>query len=404
MVFSSFVYFQIDRIMRTSSEMAIIGLSKQVKTLYGLPQLREFHMLRDTDSLKAGPRIKPENLLIILRDTSLNITTSNTNDPELIEHSSKEIDRLFESEKDDIFSQVSIDGEPYRIYTAYFFSRNGEWGILQICQSIEIEKIVLSKLLGILLLLGFTSIAILALISWMLAKKSLEPIKESWEQQKRFIADASHELRTPLTVMKANLEIPLQEKNGTISDNYVWIKNAYDETDNMSRIVNTLLELTQIDSGQKIIEKRRINISELAEKSTSSIIPLSNEKKIKIVQDFEEELFIMGDAQKLKQLMIILLDNALKYTKEGYIDISLKKNNSSILLQVSDTGIGISQEDKKHIFERFYRADKTRSRVQGSLGLGLSIAKWIVDEHNGKLEVESEVNKGSVFRVIFPIN
>ncbi len=395
-IFSSFIYFQTGHMLRRSSEIAIHGLSRQIKTLHRIPEKRTFHP-DEADDLN----IHPELFIILLRDASLNITSSNTQDSHFMLDSSKEINKLFESKKDNLFSKITIKGEPYRVYTAYFHAQNGEWGVIQICQNIRMEKNILNNLLKTLLLLGLTSIAFLAGISWLLASKSLEPIKTSWEQQKRFIADASHELRTPLTVMKANLEIPLQEQNGTIADHYTWIKNAYEETNNMSYIVSSLLELSQIDSGQIKIFKNTIDLGILLKQTINSIRPLYEEKKIQLSTKIcEEEIFIMGDEQKIKQLIMILLDNALKYTESGSVHVTLSKEKADVLLTIKDSGIGISDEDKIHIFERFYRADKTRSRAQGSLGLGLSIAKWIVEEHNGQIKVESEYQKGSTFTII----
>lgn len=398
MIFSSFIYLRMDHMLRTSSKIAINGLSKQIKTLHELPELHG-PPLSGEKKRHTGER----NIIIILRDASLNVSATTSYDTELLESTSKEIGKMFDEKEDARYSQISFDDTPYRLYTAYFLSKNGEWGIAQIGQNIEFEKKFLENLLKTLLLLGFFSIAILAAISWFLAKKSLEPIKYSWEQQKRFIADASHELRTPLTVMKANLEIPLQEKTGAISDHYIWLQNAYDETNNMSRIVNTLLELSQIDSGQNFIEKNRINLSELLNKSIESIKPLTKEKRINIIKEIENHIFIIGDEQKLKQLIVIFLDNALKYTESGTIKVILAQESSQIVMKISDTGIGISENDKLHIFDRFYRVDKTRSRAQGSLGLGLSIAKWIIEEHNGKVEIDSQLNKGSTFKITFPM-
>ncbi len=395
-IFSSFIYFQTRHTLKRSSEMTVHGLSRQIKSLHHIPQKRIFHP-DEADNLN----IHSEIIMILIRDSSLNITASNTQDSHFILDSSKEINKMFKSKKDSLFSEININSEPYRVYTAYFNSQNGELGIMQICQNIRMEKNILNNLLKTLFLLGLTSIAILAGISWILARKSLDPVKTSWEQQKRFIADASHELRTPLTVMKANLEIPLQEQNGTIADHYIWIKNAYEETNNMSYIVNSLLELSQIDSKQAKIFKNTIDLSILLNRTIDSIKPLYEEKKIQLNTKICEEIFIMGDEQKIKQLIMILLDNALKYTESGSVHITLSKKKTVVLLSIKDSGIGISEEDISHIFERFYRVDKTRSRGQGSLGLGLSIAKWIAEEHNGQIIVESEYQKGSTFTISF---
>lgn len=397
-IFSSFIYIGNHHFMQTSSEMGIKGLSKQIESLHEIPEFRDFPPIKGDRRFRSDRN----NFFIILRNASLNITASNSYETELLDDSYKEIDKLFDTKEDERFSQITFDGQPYRIYTSYFLAENGQWGIMQICQNIEHEKRFLGGLLRSLLIMGFLSIAILAAISWFLAKKSLSPIKTSWEQQKRFIADASHELRTPLTVMQANLEIPLEEMS-TTSDYYQWIQNAYEETNNMRCIVNALFELTQIDSGQKVLEKKDIDFSELVNKSIESMRPLFKEKCVELSKEIDKKVSILGDEQRLKQLIVILLDNAYKYTEQGKVAIHLKKEASQVLLTISDTGIGMSENDEEYIFDRFYRADKARSRMQGSLGLGLSIAKWIIDEHNGKVEVNSALSKGTTFKISFPL-
>ncbi len=390
-IFSALIYFPMSHILETSSERDMRIYSKQIQTLYDIPPMKN----NQNDKNNRRP---PFSYIVILRDPLLDITATNTENTELLLQSINEINRLGEN-RYGVFSKIKTQESTYRVYTTYSY-HFGKRGIVQICQDLRFERNFLNNLFRTLLFIGLISIALLAAISWVMAKKSLKPIKESWEQQKRFIADASHELRTPLTVMKANLEIPLGEKEGNIADHSVWIKNAYDETNNMSNIVNSLLELSKIDSGQIQILKEKIHLSQLVKDTAHRMQPLFNDKSIHLNTEIDDAVYINGDNARINQLLTILLDNALKYTHEGHVKVTLKSHNNRAELVVSDTGIGIYQEDINRIFDRFYRADKTRSRSEGSLGLGLSIAQWIIDEHHGKITVESQDGAGTTFRVI----
>lgn len=367
--------------------------SSKIQTFYDIPPMKN-----DKNNKNNGR--PPYSYIVILRDPLLDITATNTENTELLLKSIDEINRL-DNRGNGVFSIIKTQESSYRVYTTYSFYF-GQRGIVQICQDLRFERNFLTNLLQTISFIGLISIVILAAISWVMAKKSLKPIKESWEQQKRFIADASHELRTPLTVMKANLEIPLGEKEGNIADHSVWIKNAYDETNNMSNIVNSLLELTKIDSGQIQIIKEKIHLSQLVKSTAHRMQPLFMNKTIHLNTQVDDAVYINGDGARINQLLTILLENALNYTHEGHVNVVLKNHSNKAELIISDTGIGIDKEDITRIFDRFFRADKTRSRSEGSLGLGLSIAQWIVDEHHGKITAESQDGEGTVFRVILP--
>ncbi|HEX9017108.1 MAG TPA: ATP-binding protein, partial [Chloroflexota bacterium] len=228
----------------------------------------------------------------------------------------------------------------------------------------------------------------------------LSSLDEAYRTQQRFVADASHELRTPLTVLQANLEL-LQRT--PVSDS-----EAYEETmallrqevSRMSRLVADLLVLARADAGQELkwarVELDRVLIDTLKEAR-----PVAGGLKLSITEIDQVE--IDGDPDRVKQLLLILIDNAVRYTPEGgEVRLGLRRDGGEAVVTVADTGIGIASEDLPYIFERFYRADKARSRAQGGTGLGLSIARWIVDRHGGAISVESTPEKGSTFRVRLP--
>lgn len=282
-------------------------------------------------------------------------------------------------------------------------NNGNEIGVVQVYQSVEVERMFSSQLILTLIIIGLISIVILAVISYVLDGISLIPIKKDWNQQKDFVADASHELRTPLIVIQTNLDVALSDEEGTIEENHEWINNAYTESIKMSKLVNDLLLLAKIDSKEIYIKKESIDITELLKQVISHMRPMFNNKKIKLEENILDNVLVYGDYDRIRQLIIILLDNAIKYTNENRsVEITLENIENKTLLKVKDTGIGLSDEDKEKVFNRFYRGDKARTSENGGSGLGLSIAYWIVKTHNGTIKLESEFNKGSTFIVEFP--
>ncbi|WP_432408811.1 sensor histidine kinase [Wukongibacter sp. M2B1] len=304
--------------------------------------------------------------------------------------------------EENIVKVVSGDRE-YRVFTAYIKDEKGIY--IQLIHDYEVNKAFLNKLLIMFLTVGGVSIAALILISKQFAKRALIPIKESWEQQKNFVADASHEIRTPLAVLQINLEAAMSDNKGTIEENEIWLENAMSEVRKMSELVNELLMLARIDANEIEIKNDIIDLSLLSHEVVEKLEVLFEASNIIFNKEIEDQLCIKGDEAKISQLIVILLDNAVKYNRlGGNIFFSVKREDKLILLTIKDTGIGIEEKDLKHIFDRFYMVDKSRSREKGGSGLGLSIAKWIVEIHKGKIHVESKKDEGSIFTVKIPIN
>ncbi|NTW70875.1 MAG: cell wall metabolism sensor histidine kinase WalK [Eubacteriaceae bacterium] len=301
------------------------------------------------------------------------------------------------------YNTVNISGAKYRLYTVYFRMANGDGVVAQVYQSREIDDLIIRQLFLVIMAIGTFSAVILIFISSHLAKKSLEPVRKSYESQKEFIADASHELRTPLTIIKTTAELLSMKENETIGENEKWLNNIQSETENMSRLIQSLLTLAQADNNQIPVKTEPVNLSELIKDLCGKFELVAREKEIAFDSIISENVQVIGDKDKLNQLLVILLDNAMKYTPEkGTITATLMHTSDKAVITVKDSGMGVKDEDKKRIFERFYRVDKARSREQGGAGLGLSIANWIVREHKGKIWVESEENKGSSFIVELP--
>lgn len=235
-------------------------------------------------------------------------------------------------------------------------------------------------------------------LSYFLAGKTLFPIKNVLEKQKEFIADASHELRTPISALRTASEVTLRKKNALKEDYKNILVQILDESKRMGNIVEDLLTLSRFDI-ENSLTKKECRLDEIVKEVIGELNPLIINKKLNLKNVTYGKTTILADKNKVKQLVLILLDNAIKYTKEeGTIFIKVKSKPKSTL-SILDTGIGISEKDKNLIFERFYQVDKSRSD-KGS-GLGLSIAKKIADSHKAKITLESNLNKGSKFEVIF---
>jgi two-component system OmpR family sensor kinase len=225
----------------------------------------------------------------------------------------------------------------------------------------------------------------------------------SFRQMKQFSADASHELLTPLTVLRTQLETALNSRVAA-DDLKKIIADCLDETLHMSSILENLLLLAKGDAGQVGIKREKIDLSDLLREMYEDSIVLGSQKSIRISAEVSPEVFILGDKSRLRQMLLNLIDNAIKYNQvNGSITISLARMGGKALLTVRDTGIGIREEDIPRIFDRFYRVDRARSREQGGSGLGLSITKWIVGAHGGTIDVSSKLNQGTEFLISLPL-
>lgn len=248
-----------------------------------------------------------------------------------------------------------------------------------------------------LLIFDAILLAVAAGASYFLSGKTLKPIEKMLKSQTEFAADASHELRTPLTTIGMEIEALKRTQKTTPLPYKKVFDSIGEEVSRMSKIVDGLLILIREDKKDR---REKFDLSEVVRVTLKQIRPLADSKKIKLTANLKP-LLVMGQQEQIKQLVLILLDNAIKYTpKGGQVKISLLPTTHYSLLTVSDTGYGIAQKDLPYIFDRFYRAWGNR---QKGAGLGLSIAKKIVEAHGGKIEVESKLNQGSKFSIQLPI-
>lgn len=231
-------------------------------------------------------------------------------------------------------------------------------------------------------------------ISSFITKRSINGIKEAFVKQKQFIANASHEIKTPLAIISTNADILIENDKSN-----KWLNNIRYETERMSKLTKDLLYLTKMSEeipGE--IVKSRVNLSELVESTTLTFEALAYGKDIKVDYDITSDIFADIDGNQFGQVFHILIDNAIKYTpKSGNIYIKLELIHNTIIYSIKNSGDGINSEDIDNIFDRFYMGDKSRSANEKSYGLGLSIAKTIIDNHQGKIYCESEVDGDTTF-------
>jgi heavy metal sensor kinase len=227
-------------------------------------------------------------------------------------------------------------------------------------------------------------------------------LESSFKRMAEFTADASHELKTPICAMRGEAEV-LLSKGRKAEEYQEGLVHFIEQFDHLNQMINDLILLSKFDTIHIELKVVPLRLDLLIKDLCHFFQVLAEQNKINLEMGTIEEVTVMGDKVRLQQLFTNLIDNAIKYTSKGSIHVTLQKNEDTALLRVKDTGIGIPREEQEKIFKRFYRVDKSRSRETGGVGLGLSIAEWIAHAHQGKIEVESELNKGSIFTLSLPI-
>ena len=232
--------------------------------------------------------------------------------------------------------------------------------------------------------------------------RMLARLEDSYQQAKRFSADASHELRTPLSIIRGELE-GLVETRVTDRTSRDALGSVLEEVDRLSKIVENLLALTRLDGGEAKTESLPVDLCELACSTADQMGLLAEDKHVTIRCEAPEAVYVAGDRSRLKQVVVNLLDNAIKFTPEGgTVELRVRSTNGCALFEVADTGLGIPAEALQRVFDRFYRVDKARSREQGGAGIGLSIVKSIVLAHDGVVEARPNTPRGSCFVIQMP--
>ncbi|MFZ2199493.1 MAG: HAMP domain-containing sensor histidine kinase [Microgenomates group bacterium] len=255
------------------------------------------------------------------------------------------------------------------------------------------HRILLNLLVINLGILGISSV-----LSYYLSGKTLEPIKEMMDAQYRFISDASHELKTPITAIKTTLEVALRDKNLQINEARDTMGSTLEEANRLQKLAEGLLELTHKNIAFNMVPT---NIDEVLSNVKKTLEPIAKSKHIAIVVTKSIKVVAMMDPASMERAMIALVDNAIKYSHSGgKVSLATKVLDNKIVVKVTDNGIGIEQKEMVNVFDRFYRADK--SRHTNGYGLGLSIAKEIVEGNNGVIKIESKKDKGTTVSIALP--
>lgn len=264
------------------------------------------------------------------------------------------------------------------------------------------RMMLLHNLFANILLVGFVSLFLIFIISKFFTNRSIKPLEEAFAKQKNFISDASHELKTPLAVVKTNLDV-LNKSDSLNSDDKKWLQYAYDEVNQMSKMVNEFLYLAKMDNRTEEVHFESVNFSEIVNGVLLSMEVIAFEKNILIEENVKDDIMVKGHYDELKRLIVILVDNAIKYCDDGgriFTELKVEGNNGCFIIK--NTGTVIDAKDKNIIFEKFYRANKERERSSQSYGIGLSIAKSTCDKHHFNIKAYPE-NNMTCFKISFKI-
>ncbi|KFN14979.1 sensor histidine kinase [Bacillus pseudomycoides] len=302
------------------------------------------------------------------------------------------------------FHDIEVERKSFRTWAFQRDLVSGEKVTFQILRETTAEKEMLHTLL-LIIIIGCSIGSLCAIgMGFFLAGKALVPIRNSWEKQQQFVSDASHELRTPLAVIQSKTDVLFQSPSATIEEKAIDISTISKECRRLSKLVANLLLLARSDSNQIEMYKKEFALDELLTEVVDPYTEIAAYQEKKMTLEIESKVSFIGDRERIHQMVVILLDNAMKYTDVGgTIQVACMQTNSSITIQVKDNGIGIKEEEIPKLFDRFYQGDKARTKAEGA-GLGLSIASWIVEKHHGKIKVESKMNEGTCFEVILPKN
>jgi two-component system OmpR family sensor kinase len=350
---------------------------------------------------------------------------------------------------------MELGGYTFLVYYQPLSYENNVVGVLQISRMVNDIEQFLQNLQYILLIAGVLMIALAASVGWFLARKTLQPIEtvieaaqqiqnsddlnkkiaydgpadeigrltdtinsmftriqqsysdlqDSIQAQKRFVADASHELRTPLTTIRGNIDWlrKIQAEKQELEPFTEVFQDISEEAERMSRLLNDMLMLARSDAGFKMEREPLLMVEIVREVARKAqLLPKTVEWQVADLSTLDG-VFVNGNKDYLQQLLYIFIENAFKYTHEGYVRLEGLKSNEQIGIKIIDTGIGLDREQIPYIFERFYRADPSRGLTSGT-GLGLSIARWIIDEHQGSIEVTTHKGEGTTFIIWLPVH
>lgn len=416
MIFGLFVFFMVKNIVYTSIDNELLEAKKELQNMNDTdikPPFNNDMFARTNIEVEEGAITQREfrqdinfiikrsinpNINIIIRELDGEVESENlgrlSDYVEEFVFDSSNIDKVYELKIGNEYtyrciniSAETIEGERY---LQLLINCDSQKDLVQQYKDIIITSVIICSILSLI-------------ASYILSKKTLEPIKDNMIKQMEFVQNVSHELRTPLTIIQAKQELLLQEPNAKIIDKTEDIAQTLSETKRLSKLVKDLLILSRADAKKDALQKESVNIDEYIKEIVSPYVEIAELEGKEIAFNLNYNQDIEVDSSKFYQLIVILLDNALKYTEENdKIEINTYLKDNKFVLEVKDTGIGISDEGLKRVFERFYREDEARSRETGGTGLGLSLANFIVSAHDGTIKASHNQPKGTIFTVRLP--
>jgi signal transduction histidine kinase len=302
---------------------------------------------------------------------------------------------------------VNVGGTTGQIYSYALVVPNptgsGNLGVLLIGEPVQAQESALSLLLKLLLGVGGVALLGAGVGGLFLSNRALAPARLSWANQQRFIADAAHELRTPLTLLRADAEVLLRGRERLDEEDAALLEDIVAEAHHMSNLATNLLTLARLDTGSIHREHEVINLAALVQEGARRVQAFAEQRGVTVEVESSGDAYVIGDPVLLEQAMLVLLDNAIKYNRQGGRVIArTAEQDGHMFLEVRDTGIGIAAEHLPHLGERFYRVDKARSREAGGTGLGISIAQRIALAHEGQLTLSSVPEQGTIVKLALP--
>jgi two-component system sensor histidine kinase CiaH len=352
---------------------------------------------REGNGIAPGQRMRRDpRIMLLVWNKNNQLLVEQTRESEIFKGNEK----LIRPKKFNTLEDVDVENFSYRYIATKVDIGFGEMTI-QVIRNVNSENELLDRLLLIMAIGCGIGVLCAVASGYFLAGRALVPIKNAWLRQQEFVSDASHELRTPLAVIQAKTDLLFRAPSATIQDKILDVSTISKESRRLSKLVTNLLTLARSDSDQIEMKKQSFRLDELLKEIIQQYEEIIAYQGKKILLEAPEAVTFFADKERIHQLIVILLDNAMKFTNEGgEILLACQQSHSSISLQVKDTGTGIREEDIPKIFDRFYQSDKARTTAEGT-GLGLSIAKWIIEKHHGKAKVQSTLGKGTQVEIIF---
>lgn len=398
-IFGVIIFSQIQRTLFSKPHDELLSFKEFLMNNPSFPPLIEIHANKKGEPLKKNPNPR---IIVLKWNNHGEIINQNEIGTRFYENFLKNYQ--FDKTKIDVITTITVD-DLYHFSYLLFADPNpyDDVAFTQLLINVDAEYTIVDNFGKLIIFFSSIFILLSITVSYILSRQMMKPVIHSWNKQAEFVANASHELRTPLTIIQNKLELLLTTPQAKIIDKFENIALSLSETRRLSKLTSDLLTLARADSSATQLVKQAVNVDSFVEKVCTPYMEIAESQDKKFWLNLNCNVMMQGDEVRLHQLLVILLDNALKYTsKEDSIGVKTYLEDQKVVIEVQDTGIGIQEKNMKYIFERFYREDKARSRKTGGVGLGLSIAQWIVTQHGGTIKAIPNQPKGIIFKVKLP--